>query len=47
MISVWKGPSAYSGMDREGEFVMFEGGATYRYASVMIVRTNLTIAAAA
>jgi len=33
-------------MDREAEFVMFEGGATYRYASVMIVRTNLTIAAA-
>ena len=39
---MWRGPSAYSGMDTEGEFVMFEGGATYRYASVMIVKTNLT-----
>jgi sialidase-1 len=42
VAEVWRGPSAYSGMDTEGEFVMFEGGATYRYASVMIVKTNLT-----
>ena len=42
VVEVWRGPSAYSGMDREGEFVMFEGGATFRYASVMIVKTNLT-----
>ena len=42
VVGVWRGPSAYSGMDTEGEFVMFEGGATYRYASVMIVKTNLT-----
>ena len=32
VVEVWRGPSAYSGMDAEGEFVMFEGGATYRYA---------------
>ena len=43
VVEVWRGPSAYSGMDIEGEFVMFEGGATYRYASVMIVKTNLTV----
>ena len=43
MVEVWKGPSAYSAMDTEGEFVLFEGGAAYRYASVMIVRTNLTV----
>ena len=42
VVEVWAGPSAYSGMDTAGEFVMFEGGATYRYASVMIVKTNLT-----
>ena len=42
VVEVWRGPSAYSGMDTDGEFVMFEGGATYRYASVMIVKTNLT-----
>ena len=42
VVGVWRGPSAYSGMDTEGEFVMFEGGSTYRYASVMIVKTNLT-----
>eukprot|EP01051_Picozoa_sp_SAG22_P002993 SAG22_NODE_140_length_17982_cov_81.438741_2_plen_515_part_00 len=43
VVEVWRGPSAYSGMDTDGEFVMFEGGATYRYASVMIVKTNLTV----
>ena len=43
VVEVWKGPSAYSAMDTEGEFVLFEGGAAYRYASVMIVRTNLTV----
>ena len=42
VVPVWRGPSAYSAMDTEGEFILFEGGATYRYASVMIVKTNLT-----
>lgn len=38
---VWSGPAAYSGLSPDGEFVMFEGGTSYRYGSVMIARVTL------
>ena len=38
MVQVWHGPSAYSGLTREGDFVIFEGGPAFRYQSVMVAR---------
>ena len=37
-VEVWHGPSAYSGLTREGDFILFEGGPAYRYQSVMVAR---------
>ena len=37
---VFAGPAAYSSLTRAGDFVMWEGGATYRYASVMVAPTG-------
>ena len=34
-VQIFAGPSAYSGMSRDGRYIMFEGGEKYRYASVM------------
>eukprot|EP00729_Bicosta_minor_P001225 gene1225-15381_t len=39
---IFAGPSAYSAVSADGRWVMFEGGASYRYASVMIARVNIT-----
>lgn len=33
---IWGGPAAYSAMTTDGDFVLFEGGTEYRYASVMV-----------
>ena len=33
---IWAGPAAYSGLTREADFVMWEGGLHYRYESVMV-----------
>ena len=41
MQQVWTGPAAYSALSPDGQFVMFEGGFTYRYASTMIARVEL------
>jgi hypothetical protein len=41
MQQIWSGPAAYSGLSSDGQFVMFEGGLTYRYASTMIARITL------
>ena len=35
---VWGGPAAYSGLTKQGDFVIFEGGPAYRYQSVMVAR---------
>ena len=39
---IWGGPAAYSSLTRAGDFVMFEGGAAYRYQSVMVAATGLS-----
>jgi sialidase-1 len=41
MQQIWSGPAAYSGLSPDGQFVMFEGGYSYRYASTMIARITL------
>ena len=37
---VWAGPAAYSSISRDGAVVAFEGGAAYRYQSIMAAPTN-------
>ena len=42
MQQIFPGPTAYSAISADGRWVMFEGGESYRYASVMIARVNIT-----
>jgi hypothetical protein len=35
-VEIFRGPSAYSGMDTDGEFVMFEGGAAYLLRTIVV-----------
>lgn len=35
---IWAGPAAYSGLTREGDFIMFEGGPDFRYQSVIVTQ---------
>jgi hypothetical protein len=38
-IQIWKNmPSAYSGLLQDAQFVLFEGGRSYRYASVLFAQ---------
>lgn len=39
---IFAGPAAYSSLTPAGDFILFEGGASYRYASIMVASTNLT-----
>eukprot|EP00040_Diaphanoeca_grandis_P003130 m.279791 g.279791 ORF g.279791 m.279791 type:complete len:354 (+) comp143924_c0_seq1:108-1169(+) len=41
---IFGGPAAYSSLTPAGDFVLFEGGNSYRYASIMVASTNLTFA---
>jgi len=42
---IWPGPAAYSGLVASGDYVMFEGGTGYRYASVMFAPVEPAFAA--
>eukprot|EP01052_Picozoa_sp_SAG31_P029658 SAG31_NODE_2965_length_4843_cov_7.944140_2_plen_359_part_00 len=45
MIQVWANkPSAYSGLLQDATFVLFEGGASYRYASVLFAQLKPLVA---
>lgn len=38
VAQVWAGPAAYSSLTSDGALVLFEGGAAYRYASILLAR---------
>eukprot|EP00038_Savillea_parva_P003699 m.129121 g.129121 ORF g.129121 m.129121 type:complete len:561 (-) comp11252_c0_seq14:899-2581(-) len=39
--SVFSGPAAYSSLSADGRFILFEGGDTYRYASLLFAPVGL------
>ena len=42
---IWPGPAAYSGLIASGDYILFEGGTAYRYASVIFSPVERAFAA--
>ena len=40
-IQIWSKAAAYSAMSEDGQYVLFEGGWSFRYAAIMFASSTL------